>query len=94
MSIATPEQRKVIYQAYRRVYKRLWAKRYYAEKHSVEKTQSTVIHKEDRRSSEVEYCQCGCGKVLTRNSYTEHYQTRECFVHCFHLNYHSEKAEK
>jgi hypothetical protein len=88
MSIATPEQVRVIYQAYRRVYKRMWSKKNWAEMHKKDKTQATVIHKEDRKNHTVEHCQCGCGMQLTGKRYTEHYQTRECFIHRFHVDYH------
>jgi hypothetical protein len=89
MSIATPEQVRVIYQAYRRVYKRMWSKRHWAETHKADdRTQGIVIHKEDRKNHTVEHCQCGCGMQLTDKRYTEHYQTRECFIHRFHVDYH------
>ena len=85
--MATDAQRQLIRKVYRVVYKRVWSKQHYIPIAKREKTQTIVIHKEDRPDHTVKYCQCGCGEKLTDKRYTEHYQTRECFIGVFHRTY-------
>ena len=53
----------------------------------------TVRLREERNNHDNDYCLgIGCDKKLTTSRYTEHYCTRDCYIHTFHLLY-NEKVD-